>query len=151
MVARRFTERPSLSDYLRPILKGLRRTRGVKAQQMARDLATSPRAYNYFEAGYGQLNVNRVHRFASLLDADPYAILAAVEIRSPEFAFRCSQNKLMTVFMMALQDFDEKAQDTIVHLDPLTLMEAFSEMFEQLAAKAKEQEEIARRSLGKKS
>ena len=54
----------------------------------------------YFEAGRGKINVDRIHQFARVLDVDPYAILAAVEIRSPGFAVACAEQKLMTLFLV---------------------------------------------------
>jgi hypothetical protein len=38
---------------------------------------------------------------AQILDVDPFAILAAMEIRSPWFAVCCAERKLMTVMMVA--------------------------------------------------
>ena len=109
-----------ISTVLAPLtLKALRRLRGARPPQMAADLQMSLRAYEHFENGKGRLNVDRIHAFAGLLNADPFAILAAFEIGSPEFALRCANNKLMMIFMSALQEFDAEARDAIVGLDPL--------------------------------
>ncbi|WP_421937328.1 XRE family transcriptional regulator [Phenylobacterium sp.] len=102
----------------------------------------SLRAFENFENGKGRLNVERIHQFATLLGADPHAILAAFEIRSPEFALRCANNKLMSILLLALEDFDAKAQDTIVGLDPLALMKAFRAFFDQLVEQAREQDGV---------
>lgn len=139
MVARSPEDRPDLAALAPQALKGLRRLRGVRPPQMARDMRMSLRAYEHFENGKGRLNVERVHEFAALLNADPFAILAALEIHSPGFALRCANNKMMMIFMMALEAFDARAQDAILHLDPLTLMESFTQLFDVLAAKAQEQ------------
>lgn len=139
MVARRPDDRPDLAALAPHALKGVRRLRGVRPPQMARDMGMSLRAYEHFENGKGRLNVDRVHEFAALLNADPFAILAALEIHSPGFALRCANNKMMMIFMMALEAFDARAQDAILHLDPLTLMESFTQLFDDLAAKAEEQ------------
>jgi hypothetical protein len=50
-----------------------------------------------------------VHRLAQILDVDPFAILAAMEIRSPWFAVCCAERKLMTVMMVAIQEFGATA------------------------------------------
>jgi transcriptional regulator with XRE-family HTH domain len=97
---------PSRSEALGQALKSLRWLRGRRPGEMADLIGISRRSYEYFEAGRGPLNVDRVHRFAQILDVDPFAILAAMEIRSPQFAVRCAEHKLMTVMMVAVQEFD---------------------------------------------
>ena len=142
MVVRDPDDRPNLKALAPPAFKGLRRLRNAHPPQMARDLDLSLRAFEHFENGKGKLNVDRVHAFATLLNVDPFAILAAFEIRSPAFALRSADNKFMMIFMTALQEFDANAQDAIGHLDPLTLMNAFTRLFEDLTAKAHEQERL---------
>jgi hypothetical protein len=68
-----------------------------------------------------------------------------LEIGSLDFAQRCANNKLMSILLLAIRDFDAKAQDAIVGLDPLFLMKAFSAFFDQLAEHAAEQQEVITR------
>lgn len=142
VVARRSRSQSAWRANMAPTLKGLRRLRNVRSPEMAERLHLSLRAYENFENGKGRLNVERILRVAVLLKADPYAILAALEIDSPEFAQRTANNKLMSILMLALRDFDSKAQDAIVGLDPLFLMKAFSSFFDQLAEHAAEQQDV---------
>lgn len=144
MVARRADDRPDLRILAPLTLKALRRMRGVRAQDMAKAMNMSRRAYENFENGKSRLNVARIHRFATLLHADPHAILAAFEIRSPEFALRCANNKMMMLLMLGLEDFDAQAQDTIVGLDPLDLMKMIKAFFDGLGEKAKDQDGVVR-------
>src|SRR6266404_1444771 len=92
--------------WLAKALKGLRRRRALLQPEVARRMGMRPRTYEHFEAGKGPLYVDRIHDFASALGVDPHAILLALEIGSPEFAGRCADNKLVTIIVMALQDFD---------------------------------------------
>jgi transcriptional regulator with XRE-family HTH domain len=142
MVAGGPKDRPDLKKLAPLTLKPLRRRRGVQTAEVAEALRISQRAVEHFENGKGALNVDRVHRVAALLRADPYAILAAFEIGSPKFAQRCADNKLMLQFMMKLKEFDARAQDAIGLLDPHTIMKAFETMFDDLARKAAEQQKI---------
>lgn len=142
MVERDTDDRPDLLALAPPTLKGLRRLRGVRPPTMAAKMDMSLRAFENFENGKGRLNTERIHQFATLLGADPHAVLAAFEIRSPEFALRCANNKLMSILMLALEDFDAKAQDLIVGLDPLALMKAFRAFFDQLIELAKEEDGV---------
>lgn len=118
-------------------LKAIRRRRGLRSADAAQALGMPLRSYEHFESGRGRLNLERIHSAADALDADPYAVVAALEIGSPEFAARCADNKLMTIYMMALQDFDDIAGDDIAHLDPRTLIAAFTLLFDQLAQEAR--------------
>lgn len=142
MVAKGPHARPDLRVVAPPALKGLRRLRDVKPLDMANALGMSRRAFENFENGKSRINVERIHRFAALLNADPHAILAAFEIGSPDFALRCANNKFMMVFMLALEDFDAQAQDSIVGLDSLDLMRAFKTFFDSLLVKAREQDSV---------
>ncbi len=112
---------------------------------VAAEMGMRPRTYEYFEAGHGPLNVDRIHRFADVLDADPYAILMAIEIGSPEFAVRCAGNKLVTGLTIAMLEFDAAAGDDIAQLDPVLLMRAFTHLGEGLTAQARERRAIAER------
>lgn len=103
------------------------------------------RSYEYFEAGRGPLNVDRVHRFAQILDVDPFAILAAMEIRSPQFAVRCADHKLMTVMMVAVQEFDAAAGDDIGRLNAAAIISGLTRVFDALAKEAREGEAFAER------
>jgi hypothetical protein len=119
-------------------LKAVRRLRGQRAVDVAAAMGLPLRSYEYFEAAKGRLNVERIHQFADVLDADPIAILIGVEICSPDFAVRCAGNKLMTILMMALQEFDADAADQIAGLDARTLISAFTRLFDGLSAEAKD-------------
>lgn len=116
--------------------------RGVSVPDMAKAMSISRRTYENFENGKGRLNVARVHQFAALLNADPYAILDALEIRSPEFALRCANNKMMMIHIMALEAFDAKAQDLIVGLDALDLMKRYTDFYDSLVELGREQDEV---------
>ena len=134
MVVYPFEQRPDLPHLLPATLKALRRLRGVRAADMATGLNMPTRSYEHFESGRGRLNVGRIHQAAGLLDADPFAILAALELGSPAFAVRCADSKLMIILMLLLKDLDARLQDKLLHLDAGTLIEAFTRLFEELVS-----------------
>jgi hypothetical protein len=103
---------------------------------MADAMGMQRRTYEYFEAGRGKINVDRIHQFAKVLDVDPYAILAAVEIRAPGFAVACAEHKMMTVFMVGLQEFDANANAAVAKLNTATIVTGFTHVFEALAREA---------------
>ena len=62
--------------------------------------------------------------------------LAALALGSPAFALRCADNKLMTILMVALQELDQDAGDTIAELDALPIINAFTKATKELAAQS---------------
>jgi transcriptional regulator with XRE-family HTH domain len=129
-------------------LKALRRRRGMTAAEVARALGMPIRSYEHFESGRSRVNIDRVHKIARVLGADPFAILAAVELGSPEFAVRCAENKLASILMAALEDFDAASGDEIPMLDPRTLMAAFERVFKELGEQARERSALGSRRFG---
>jgi transcriptional regulator with XRE-family HTH domain len=135
----------ALARLLSQILRGLRLFRRRRPDDLAEALGIAPRSYGNFEAGKGRLNVERIHKLADLLKVDPYGIMAAIDIGSPAFAVRTADNMMMSIYLMALQEFDTVTGDAIAHLDAYTLMDAFTEMFDKLVETAKAQDAMIKR------
>jgi transcriptional regulator with XRE-family HTH domain len=131
--------------HLSQTLKALRRRRGLGVADMANALGMAKRSYQHFESGRSRINLERVHEIARVLNADPYAILAAVDLGSPAFAVRAADNKLITILILALREFDRAAGDQIAQLDPGLLMATFEHAFRELAAQAAERSAVANR------
>lgn len=104
----------------------------MRTADVAAAMKMKLRSYEYFESGRGRLNVDRVHKVAKVLSADPYAILAAIDIGSPAFALRTIENKMATLWLMALLEFDATAKDDIARLAPSMLIASFTKMFDEL-------------------
>jgi transcriptional regulator with XRE-family HTH domain len=134
---------PGRGKMLSRILKALRRLRGLRPIDVANAMKMKPRSYEYFESGKARLNVDRVHQVAKILNADPYAILAAIDIGSPAFALRTIGNKMGTLWLMALLEFDATAQDDIARLAPAVLIASFTKMFDELLFLARERDASA--------
>lgn len=129
-------ERKSQSETLSSALRLIRTQRRMKSAEVAEAMGMALRSYEHFEAGGGRLNLERVHRFAEVTDSDPYAILTALALGSPQFALRAADNKLMTILTVALQEFDETLGDGIAELDGRTLINAFTRTMKDLALQA---------------
>ena len=136
MVASPAIDPASKGPLLAKILRSLRRLRRRRLVDVAAELGIKQRTYEHFEAGKGPLNIERVHHFAELLDVDPYGILSALEIGSPDFARRTADNKFMSAFHLRLQAFDSRVGDKLALLDAYSLMDAFELMFADLEARA---------------
>lgn len=136
------------STLLSRALRAVRAIRKVKPRALAAALGLSLRGYQNFEAGGGQVNIDHVKAFAQANDADPFGILAAVEIGKPEFAAWVAQNKAMIAFMITLEEFVDNTGEAMVRLETTTWVAAYREMFkglseEALSAQAKDEAWLA--------
>lgn len=127
---------PSLNALLSQSLRLIRTHRRMRAAEVAQGMAMALRSYEHFESGAGRINLERIHRFAEVTDSDPHAILAALALGSPEFALRCVDNKLATILVVVLQEFDEEVGTAIADLDARTIINTFTKALRDLAAQS---------------
>lgn len=125
-------ETPDHGPALSQALKAVRRHRKLRAVDVAEAMGLALRSFEHFEGGRGRANLDRIWRFASVVDCDPLAILIAMLFRRPEFAVRAADNKLGLILQLALQDFNDALGDDIARLDARTLISAFGRTFEEL-------------------
>lgn len=131
-------------DLLSEALKLVRRHRGLTAPQVASAMRMALRTYERFEAGGSRLNVDYIHRFAVATNSDPYAIIMAVAIGSPELARRCADNKLITTLTIGAQRLDHLIGDRMQFLEARAIIVAVCAMFDQLVAHSDEQQLASR-------
>lgn len=129
-------DRQSQNETLSAALRLIRAHRRMKSADVARGMNMALRSYEHFEAGGGRINLERVHRFAEVTDSDPHAIMAALALGSPAFALRCADNKLMTIFTVAVQEFDAEVGDAIAELDARTIINTFTKALKDLAVQS---------------
>ena len=127
-------------DLLSEALKLVRRHRGLTAPQVASAMRMALRTYERFEAGGSRLNVDYIHRFAVATNSDPYAIISAVAVGSPELARRCADNKLVTTLTIGAQRLDHLIGDRMQFLEARAIIVAVCAMFDQLVAHSDEQQ-----------
>jgi hypothetical protein len=132
------------SAALKTTLRAIRKRRGLRAVDVAERMAMPLRSYEHFEAGVGQLNLGRLFEFAQATDSDGWAILVAVRSGNPELALHCADNKLVTILVLALQDFDADLGDGVANIEAAALIARFSAGFRELARYARERAEAAR-------
>ncbi|WP_312573105.1 helix-turn-helix transcriptional regulator [Brevundimonas sp.] len=131
------TDRPtSQNALLSQSLRLIRAHRRLRAADVAQAMNMALRSYEHFESGAGRINLERIHRFAEVTDSDPHAILAALALGSPEFALRCADNKLATILVVVLQEFDEEVGSMIGDLDARTIINTFTKSLRDLATQS---------------
>jgi transcriptional regulator with XRE-family HTH domain len=128
--------RRSQNEILASAVRLIRKCRQLKTIEVAERMNLALRSYEHFEAGGGRINLERIHRFAQATTSDPHGILTALAIGSPEFAVRTIDNKLMSICMVLLQDFDETLADAVASLDSRDIVNAFSRALRDLADEA---------------
>lgn len=118
----------SQGEVLSAAVRLIRRHRSLRSADVADRMNLALRSYEHFEAGAGRVNLERIHRFARATSSDPYSILAALALGSPQFALRTADNKLMTIWMIVLQEFDAQLAESISTLETREIVTAFSEL-----------------------
>ena len=129
-------QQPSPNAVLTASLRLIRSHRRLRAADVAQGMNMALRSYEHFEAGAGRINLERIHRFAEVTDSDPHAIIAALSLGSPAFALRAIDNKLATILMVVLQEFDEEVGDAMADLDARTIINTFTRALRDLAGLA---------------
>jgi transcriptional regulator with XRE-family HTH domain len=133
------SERPTTDawgQHLGAALRPIRRSRGLSTAEMAALMEMDRRNYANFEAGKGRLNVARILRFAEVTDSDPWAILAGVLMGSPQLARWAADNKLVTVLLILLAEFESQLGEGVRTLETAEAVSAFREAFRTLEASA---------------
>jgi transcriptional regulator with XRE-family HTH domain len=120
------------------ILKAIRKRRGMGVAEVAKAMGIATRTYANFEAGRGQLDVTKIHQFSRIVGADPYAILIALDIKSPSFALRCMDHQFMAMLVVLIQEFDARAQDSFTRIDPRILYALSRQFFDGLLEQSQE-------------
>lgn len=129
-------QHPSPNAVLSASLRLIRSHRRLRAADVAQGMNMALRSYEHFEAGAGRINLERIHRFADVTDSDPHAIISALSLGSPAFAVRSADNKLATILMVVLQEFDEEVGDAMAELDGRTIINVFTRALKDLAGLA---------------
>ena len=129
------TERQQL---LSQILKSIRRRRGLRSSEVARAMGMALRSYQHFESARGREDVPTVHAFADAVDADGHAILLALDMKSPEFALDCLDNKFASVMVLSVRRFRKASGRELARLDPRSVIGAFERAFGELTRKLAE-------------
>ena len=114
------------------LLREVRRRRNLSAQEVARAMKLPLRSYQHFEGGRAKLRVDMLFRFADATGADPYGLLLAQLLPSPELASTSLDNKLVTALVLELQAFQERVGSSAATLRTTALLTAFRAMFDGL-------------------
>ena len=113
-------------------MRAIRLDRRLRTSEVARALDMPLRTYEHFEAGRGKMTYDKIVRFAQATNSDPVAILLTIPLKSPEFALRCADNKLMTILTIALGELNEELGNDIEFIEPGTLIGVFTRVVKDL-------------------
>lgn len=125
-------------EAVKAALRAVRKRRRLRAADVADRLGMPLRSYEHFESGAGQLNLERLFQFAEATDSDGWAILLAAHLGKPDLAIRCADNKLVTILMLSLQDFDDELGDGLADLEAAAVIAGFGSAFRDLARHARQ-------------
>lgn len=122
------TGEQSQNAILSQAIRAIRAYRRMRSTEVAHAMGMPIRTYEHFEAGTGRITYARLVAFALATDSDPVAILATVPLRSPNFALRCADNKLMTIMYAAIRELDDSLQNDIELLEARTIIGAMDKL-----------------------
>ncbi|WP_332768915.1 helix-turn-helix domain-containing protein [Phenylobacterium sp.] len=120
------------AELLSIALRSIRKARRLTASEVAAAMGLALRTYERFEAGQDRIDLERVMRFAEATDSDPFAIIASVWLKTPEFAVQTADNKPMVVMMLALRNFHDDIGDDITLIEPRVFWGGFRRLFQDL-------------------
>jgi len=129
------------NEALSKALRAVRKARSMRTQEVADRMNMAQRTYEHFEGGGGKVSMEKIYAFAVATESDPFALIAATLIQSPNLAARSARNKLVLTLAIALHDFNIEAGDDMDLLETGPLLTAFSEMFAGLAEEARRRRE----------
>lgn len=139
----RLPDRATQSDSLSIALRTIRKQRGLTVRQAAQAMELSLRSYERFEAGRGEIRLERLFRFAAITNCDPLALVACAYLADPNSAIRCADHKLMLIHATAFKRFAADVGDDLKHLDVVTLIGAFTNAYDDLAKILKARRDVA--------
>lgn len=101
-------------------------------------MAMALRSYQRFERGEMGIDLDKIHRFAEVVNADAWAIIFAVELSSVDFALYCMDNKAISALLIAMRRFNAKAGKDLARLDTRSVLIVFAKAFQDLSARVRE-------------
>ncbi len=119
---------------LAQMVRTLRKERRMTVAEVARLMGVAPRTYQDFEAGKGELDLNKIRLFATAGRNDAVANVLALMFDDPELAVVSMDNKLPSTFWVAFKEFRDRVGARIALVPPALLLSAFRRAFEEIEA-----------------
>jgi transcriptional regulator with XRE-family HTH domain len=124
---------------LSQVLKLFRKRAGLRSAEAARLMHKGLRTYQRWESGYYGVELEEIHRFAEIVQADPWGIIFAVEFGSVDFAFDTAGNNAASLLLLALRRFHRRpGGEALRQLDPRSLLLVYTRGFDLLIRRAEE-------------
>lgn len=110
------------AQVLSQTLKLVRNERRLKAREVADGMGIALRTYQDFEAGRGDLDLNKIRLFAKATRSDPVGILLAVFFAMPEIALLTLDSKLPMTFWITLCELRDAVGEQLNIVPPALLL-----------------------------
>lgn len=120
--------------HLALIVKTLRKERRMTVAEVAEKMGVAPRTYQDFEAGKGELDLNKIRLFATAARNDAIGNVLALTFEDPELALQTMDNKLLSTFWIAFKEFRQRVGARLRLVPPALLLAAFRRAFEEIEA-----------------
>ncbi|WP_275052052.1 helix-turn-helix transcriptional regulator [Caulobacter sp. SSI4214] len=110
----------------------LRKERRMTAAEVAAGMGIAVRTYQDFEAGKGDLDLNKILLFATATGTDAVSIILALLFRDPDLARQSMDNKLPTTFWISFREFRDDVGEQLNVVPPALLLEGFRRVYEEI-------------------
>ena len=119
-------------------LRRLRRSRGLRARDVALAMGLPLRTYVHFEAGGSQASPERLRRFAGVIDCDYAALLLCAGGLDAELVLASADNKAVSVAVAAVDELHASLPGVFARLSGPDLACAFDRVSRHLQITAPE-------------
>jgi transcriptional regulator with XRE-family HTH domain len=116
------------------LIRTLRKERRMTVAEVAKIMGIAPRTYQDFEAGKGELDLNKIRLFATAGRNDAVANVLALMFNDPELAVLSMDNKLPSTFWVAFKEFRDRVGDRLSIVPPALILSAFRRAFDEIEA-----------------
>lgn len=121
---------------LGPVLRRLRRRRGMTAADMAEALDVDIRTYERLAAGRTQLDLPRIRALADALNADPLGLAAALLTGRPGAALAAADAKPLLILALALDRLSTRQVELLAGVPATAVVAACDRLVSELVAPA---------------
>ncbi len=104
----------------------------MTAAEVAAGMGIAVRTYQDFEAGKGDLDLNKILLFATATGTDAVSIILALLFRDPDLARQSMDNKLPTTFWISFREFRDDVGEQLNVVPPALLLEGFRRVYEEI-------------------
>lgn len=100
--------------------------------EVAALMEIAPRTYQDFEAGKGELDLNKIRLFAAAARNDAVGNILALTFEDPDLAIQTMEGKPLSTFWIAFKEFRQRVGARLALAPPAIWLAAFRRAFDEI-------------------